>query len=75
MNSVEFKQVLKDLGKRDITDDQVGEMLAQVDRNNDKVISWVEFLEMFKGLKVSNSNLFTEVLQTRKGYLVTFNLF
>lgn len=38
MNSQEFKQVLIDLGKRDITDAQVKEMLAEVDRNSDNQI-------------------------------------
>lgn len=74
MNALEFKQVLLDLGKRDVTDEQVREMLAQVDRNNDNVIQWGEFLDviisfnfeqMFKGLKNSNKNLFTEVLKTK----------
>ena len=46
MNSTEFKQVLLDLGKRDVTDDMVNEMLSKVDRNNDKVISWDEFLHV-----------------------------
>ena len=67
MNAAEFKQVLKDMGKRDISDDQVVEMLAQVDRNNDQVIQWTEFLYLFKSLKQSNSKLFTEVLSTRAG--------
>lgn len=47
MNAEEFKQVLADLGKRDVTDQQVMEMLAQVDRNNDKVIQWEEFIDVF----------------------------
>lgn len=38
MNATEFKQVLKDLGKRDITDDQVNQMLSEVDKNNDSTI-------------------------------------
>jgi hypothetical protein len=38
MDADEFKQVLKDLGHREVTDQQANEMLAQVDRNNDKVI-------------------------------------
>jgi Ca2+-binding EF-hand superfamily protein len=46
MNADEFKQVLIDLGKRDVTEDQVKDMLASVDRNNDKVIQWEEFLEV-----------------------------
>ncbi len=47
MNSSEFKSVLIDLGKRDVTEDQVKEMLAQVDRNNDNQIQWDEFVEVF----------------------------
>jgi Ca2+-binding EF-hand superfamily protein len=38
MNATEFKQVLVDLGKRDVTDDQVKAMLAEVDKNNDSSI-------------------------------------
>jgi Ca2+-binding EF-hand superfamily protein len=48
MNAAEFKQVLVDLGKRDVTDQQVLEMLKQVDRNNDNVIQWVEFIDVRK---------------------------
>ena len=48
MNADEFKQVCVDLGKRDVTDEQVTEMLAQVDRNHDKVIQWAEFLAVTK---------------------------
>ena len=46
MNASEFKQVLKDLGKRDVTDQQVLDMLKEVDRNNDNVIQWSEFLDV-----------------------------
>jgi len=46
MNAGEFKQVLKDLGKREVTDDQVKTMLAQHDKDTDKQISWPEFLEV-----------------------------
>lgn len=46
MDASEFKQVLVDLGKRDVTDQQVQEMLKQVDRNNDNVIQWGEFLDV-----------------------------
>jgi Ca2+-binding EF-hand superfamily protein len=67
MNAAEFKQVLVDLGKRDVTDQQVSGMLAEVDKNNDSVIQWNEFLEMFKQLKVSNKDLFSQVLTTKAG--------
>ena len=46
MDANEFKTVLKDLGKRDVTDDQVKTLLAEVDKNNDSVINWNEFLEV-----------------------------
>ena len=59
MNATEFKQVLVDLGKRDVTDDQVKSMLAEVDKNKDSVIQWNEFLDMFKTLKVNNKDLFS----------------
>lgn len=67
MNATEFKQVLLDLGKRDVTDAQVKGMLSEVDKNNDSVIQWNEFLEMFKALKVSNKDLFSQVLTTKAG--------
>lgn len=46
MNSGEFKQVLKDLGKREVTDDQVKTMLKEHDKDGDQQISWPEFLEV-----------------------------
>jgi Ca2+-binding EF-hand superfamily protein len=53
MDLSEFKQVLKDLGKRDVTEEQVAKMLAEHDQNKDNVLSWNEFLEVRKiqGLK------------------------
>ena len=42
----EFKQVLKDLGKRDVTEEQVAKMMAEHDQNKDSVLSWQEFLEV-----------------------------
>lgn len=46
MNAQEFKQVLKDLGKREVSDDQVSAMLAEVDKNKDSVLQWNEFLDV-----------------------------
>jgi Ca2+-binding EF-hand superfamily protein len=37
MNAQEFKQVLVDLGKRDVTDEQVKTMLSEVDKNGHSV--------------------------------------
>lgn len=57
MDAREFKQVLVDLGKREVTDAQVKEMLSVVDRNNDNVIQWPEFLEVITKL-ISLNNKF-----------------
>lgn len=59
--------MLIDLGKRDVTDQQVQDMISQVDRNNDRLIQWGEFLDMFKSLKNTNKDLFKQVLQTKAG--------
>ena len=42
----EFKQVLKDLGKRDVSEEQVAKMMAEHDQNKDNTLSWSEFLEV-----------------------------
>lgn len=46
MDMKEFKQVLKDLGKRDVTEDQVAKMMSSHDQNKDGTLSWTEFLEV-----------------------------
>jgi Ca2+-binding EF-hand superfamily protein len=46
MDLNEFKQVLKDLGKRDITDEQATKMMAEHDTNKDHKLGWSEFLEV-----------------------------
>ncbi len=46
MDMSEFKQVLKDLGKRDVTEEQVAKMMAEHDQNKDHSLSWSEFLEV-----------------------------
>ena len=46
MDLSEFKQVLKDLGKRDVTEEQVVKMMAEHDQNKDNTLSWSEFLEV-----------------------------
>ena len=48
MDMKEFKQVLKDLGKRDVTEDQVSKMMSSHDQNKDGTLSWTEFLEVSK---------------------------
>lgn len=44
----EFKQVLKDLGKRDLTEEQVAKMMAEHDQNKDHTLAWSEFLEVWE---------------------------
>lgn len=46
MDINEFKQVLKDLGKRDVKEDQIAKMLGEHDLNKDGTLSWTEFLEV-----------------------------
>lgn len=52
MDAGEFKQVCIDMGRRDVTDEQVHEMIIQVDRNNDKLIQWNEFLDVSSYIRV-----------------------
>ena len=47
INQVEFKQVLRDVGKRDVTEEQVAEMFALYDTNSSGTIEWDEFLHVF----------------------------
>ena len=47
MSEKEFKHVLIDLGRRDVTDEQVKEMLNEADENKDGVLQWDEFIEVF----------------------------
>lgn len=56
MDIKEFKQVLKDLGKRDVTEDQVAKMMSSHDQNQDGTLSWTEFLEVRRILIVNMEN-------------------
>ena len=62
----EFKAALQGMGHKDISDEQVQKMLDSVDKNNDGVIEWLEFLEMMQGLSGSNQN-FGQALMTKSG--------
>ncbi len=46
IDAKEFRQVCKDLGHGDITDDKIEELFKRVDKNSDGVINWEEFLTM-----------------------------
>lgn len=67
MDAKEFKQVLKDLGHSDITPQQVDDVLKKVDKNNDSVIDWLEFLDMFQSIKKGDTSNFGEALEHSKG--------
>lgn len=43
----EFKKLLVSLGLREVTDEQVEVIMQAVDQNNDQVISWEEFIDMY----------------------------
>lgn len=70
MDEGEFKNVLEDMGFREITADRVKEMLAEQDQNNDGVISWMEFLEMMKKVAGKDPAYFTKVIETKSGTAV-----
>lgn len=43
----EFEKVLKDMGRTDITAEMREEVFKKYDRNDDSVIDYLEFLDMF----------------------------
>lgn len=46
MDENEFKRVLVDLGRRDLNDEQVKQMLIENDENGDGFLQWSEFIEV-----------------------------
>ena len=67
IDAVEFKAALQGMGHGDITDDQVTEMLARVDKNTDGVIDWIEFLDLMQLVKKSGQTNFGSALATNSG--------
>ena len=67
IDAVEFKAALSGMGHGDITDDQVNEMLARVDKNTDGVIDWIEFLDLMQLVKKSGQTNFGQALATNSG--------
>merc|ERR1712060_602797 len=61
----EFKAALHGMGHGDITDEQVQEMLQRVDKNQDGVIEWLEFLDMMQFVKSSGQQNFGAALVTK----------
>lgn len=62
----EFKAAIKSMGHDDITEEQVGTMLASVDKNEDGVIEWVEFLDLMQKIKTSGQS-FGQAIQMKDG--------
>jgi plastin-1 len=50
ISASEFKQVCKDVGRGDVTDEKIHELFKQADKNNDSVIDWEEYLTMMQGV-------------------------
>lgn len=63
MDKAEFKAALVDMGYRDITDDRVTELLANVDKNNSGVVEWDEFLDMMMIITKSGKTSMTEAIE------------
>ena len=67
IDCAEFKAALHGMGHREITDTQVTEMLAKVDKNADGVIEWVEFLDLMQIVKKSGAANVAAALITSSG--------
>ena len=48
MDKNEFREALKDMGYRDLSEAKVSQVLKSVDKNQNGVIEWDEFLEMMR---------------------------
>ena len=55
------------LGEKDITDDRVNELTASVDFNNDAIIQFSEFLELYRKVVASKDTHNIEKLTTKEG--------
>ncbi len=66
----EFKQVMIDIGRRDIQKDQLQEKFKSFDLDNDGVLNWTEYLEMFKGIKEEQADVFKQVMETKAGQVI-----
>jgi len=51
MDVKEFSSVLGNLGHSDVSPEQVQKLLKKVDKNDDGVIEWEEFLDMMLDVK------------------------
>ena len=55
------------LGEKDISDDEVNKLTESVDFNNDSVIQFSEFLELYRKLVASKDTHNIEKLMTKEG--------
>lgn len=60
IDAKEFKDALISMGHRDITDEKAAELLKGIDKNNDGVIEWLEFLDMMQVVKNAGKQSFGE---------------
>jgi len=54
----EFKNALHGMGHTDYSDEKCTELLTKLDKNNDGVIEWIEFLDMMQLVKKSGQTTF-----------------
>lgn len=62
IDAKEFKQVCKDLGHGDVTDETLKALFEKADKNTDSVIDWEEYLTMMQGVFQKDSGTFGKVL-------------
>lgn len=55
------------LGEKDVSEEQVSKLTAAVDFNNDSVIQFSEFLELYRKLVSSKETHNIEKLTTKEG--------
>lgn len=67
MDAKEFKQLCKDLGHDDVTQEQIDGMFAKIDKDHNSNIDWEEFLELMVTVKGAGKAGFGTLLQTSTG--------
>lgn len=67
IDAAEFKAALHGMGHTEYTPEKCAELLQKVDKNNDGVIEWIEFLDMMQLVKKSGRTNFGAALETKAG--------
>ena len=70
IHQTEFKQILADMGRKDISQEQLEEKFKEYDLDGDGVLNWEEFVEMFKSFKITQNDVFKQILQTKAGDII-----